>query len=57
VEHDARTTTKFLEDEIICRFGIPKYILTNNGGEWAIEFDSSIRITWHYTPIYNISMA
>jgi len=28
-----------LEDEIICKFGIPRYVLTNNGGEWATEFD------------------
>jgi hypothetical protein len=28
-----------LEDEIICRFGVPKHVLTNNGGEWATKFD------------------
>lgn len=39
MEHDTKTITKFLEDEIIYKFSIPKYILTNNGGEWAIEFD------------------
>jgi hypothetical protein len=26
-EHDAYTITKFLEDEVICRYGMPKYIL------------------------------
>jgi hypothetical protein len=37
-EHDAYITTKFLEDEIIYRYGVPKYILTNNGNEWMKEF-------------------
>jgi hypothetical protein len=37
-EHDAFTTAKFLEDEVICRYGVPKYILTNNGSEWMKEF-------------------
>jgi hypothetical protein len=39
VDHGAKTTTKFLEDDIICRFGVPKFILTDNGGEWVAEFD------------------
>jgi len=39
VDHGAKTTARFLEDDIICRFGVPKFILTNNGGEWAAEFD------------------
>jgi hypothetical protein len=39
VDHGAKTTAKFLEDDIICRFGVPKFILTDNGGEWAAEFD------------------
>jgi len=38
-DHGAKTSTRFLEDDIICRFGVPKFILTNNGGEWAAEFD------------------
>jgi hypothetical protein len=28
-----------MENEVICKFGVPKYILTNNGIEWSIEFD------------------
>jgi hypothetical protein len=31
--------SKFLEDEIIYKFGIPRYVLTDNGGEWVIEFN------------------
>jgi transposase InsO family protein len=37
--HNAKTAAKFLEDDIICRYGVPKFVLTDNGGEWAIEFD------------------
>jgi hypothetical protein len=28
-----------LEDDIICRYGVPKFVLTDNGGEWAAEFE------------------
>ncbi len=37
-EHDAFIVAKFLEDEVICRYGMSKYILTNNGSEWMKEF-------------------
>jgi transposase InsO family protein len=37
--HGAKTAARFLEDEIICRYGVPKFVLTDNGGEWAAEFD------------------
>ncbi len=37
-EHDVHTAAKFLEDEVICKYGMPKYILTNNGSEWMKEF-------------------
>jgi hypothetical protein len=39
VDHGAKTTARFLEDDIICRYGVPKFILINNGGEWATKFD------------------
>ncbi len=35
IDHDADTTIKYLKDEIICRFGVPKFVLTNNGDEWS----------------------
>jgi hypothetical protein len=38
-DHGAKTAAKFLEDDVICRYGVPKFVLTNNGGEWAVEFD------------------
>ncbi len=37
-DHSAKTASRFLEDNIICRYGIPRFILTDNGGEWAAEF-------------------
>jgi len=39
VNHSAKTTSRFLEDDIICRYGVPRFILTDNGGEWAAEFE------------------
>ncbi len=38
-DHGAKTTARFLEDDVICRYGVPKFILTDNGGEWAAEFE------------------
>jgi hypothetical protein len=38
-EHDVTTSIIFLVEKIICRFGVPKYIFTNNGNEWMKEFD------------------
>ncbi len=32
VDHGAKTAARFLEDDLICRYGVPKFILTNNGG-------------------------
>jgi hypothetical protein len=37
-EHDAYIVVKFLEDEVICKYGVFKYILTDNGNEWMKEF-------------------
>jgi hypothetical protein len=37
-EHDVCTIAKFLEDEVICKYAVFKYILTDNGGEWMKEF-------------------
>jgi hypothetical protein len=39
VDHGAKTAAKFLEDDVICRYGVPKFVLTDNGGEWAAKFD------------------
>jgi len=38
-DHGARTAAKFLEDDMICRYGVPRFILIDNGGEWGAEFD------------------
>jgi hypothetical protein len=37
-EHDAYNVVEFLKDEVICRYGVPKYILTDNGSEWMKEY-------------------
>jgi len=39
VDHSAKTASRFLEYDIICRYGVPKFVLTDNGGEWAAEFE------------------
>jgi hypothetical protein len=39
VDHGAKTAARFLEDDIVCRYGVPKFVLTDNGREWAAEFD------------------
>jgi len=39
VDHDAETTTRFLEDEIIYKFSVPKYVLIDNGYEWVVKFN------------------
>ncbi len=33
-EHTTKTTTKILEEEIISRFGVLKYVFIDNGEEW-----------------------
>jgi hypothetical protein len=39
-DHGAKTAARFLEDDVICRYGVPKFVLTDNGGEWAAEFNA-----------------
>ncbi len=39
VDHNVEIVVRFLEDELICRFNVSKYILTNNGFKWLVEFD------------------
>jgi hypothetical protein len=38
--HGAKTAARFLENDLICRYGVPKFILIDNGGEWCAEFDA-----------------
>jgi transposase-like protein len=37
---DVMITTKFFEEEIVCQFGVPKYVFTNNGCEWMKKIDA-----------------
>jgi hypothetical protein len=39
MDHDVKIVAKFLEDEITCRFGVPKYIFIDNGFKCFIKFD------------------
>jgi hypothetical protein len=39
VDHGAKTAARCLEDDIIYRYGVPKFVLTDNGGEWVAKFD------------------
>jgi hypothetical protein len=38
-DHGAKTAARFLEDDLICRYGVPKFILLDNGGKWAAKFE------------------
>jgi hypothetical protein len=38
-DHGAKTVTRFLEDDLICRYGVPSFVLIDNGGEWGTEFE------------------
>jgi hypothetical protein len=43
VDHGAKTVARFLEDDLICRYGVPRFVLTDNGGEWGAEFETMCR--------------
>jgi hypothetical protein len=43
VDHGAKIAAMFLEDDIICKYGVPKFILIDNGGEWAAKFEVMCR--------------
>jgi hypothetical protein len=43
-DHTTTTTARFLEEDIICRYGVPKFILTDNGGEWLAKFDNLYKV-------------
>jgi hypothetical protein len=53
VDHDAKIGARFSEDEIIYGFGVPKYVLTNNGSKWVAEFNKlwkNYKIIHQHTP-------
>jgi hypothetical protein len=39
-EHDVAITAIFFKEEIICHFGMLKYIFINNGSKWMKKFDA-----------------
>jgi hypothetical protein len=44
LDHTIVITTKFWEEEIIYRYGIPKFTLIDNGGKWFVEFHNSCKV-------------
>jgi hypothetical protein len=40
LDHIASMVVKFLEEEIICKYEVLKFVLIDNGGEWSTEFDN-----------------
>jgi hypothetical protein len=43
VDHGAKTAARFMEDDLIYRYGVSRFILTDNGGEWGAEFETMCR--------------
>jgi hypothetical protein len=41
---EAKVAAKCFEKNIICKYGVPKLILTYNGGERCVEFDNLCKI-------------
>ncbi len=39
MDNNVETVASFLNSEVICKFGVPNYILTDNGIEWSAKFD------------------
>jgi hypothetical protein len=37
LDHGVKTIARFLENDIVCTYGVPKFIFTDNGG--AVKFD------------------
>jgi transposase-like protein len=52
--HDVVTTARFLEEEVAYCFGVPKYVLTDNGSEWMKKIDvlcQDFRIVHQFTTL------
>jgi hypothetical protein len=43
-DHTIANTTKFLEEEIIYRYGVFKFIFIDNGVEWFVEFHNLCKV-------------
>jgi hypothetical protein len=42
--HTAAIAAKFLEEYMICKYIVVKFIFTDNGGEWFVEFDNKCKV-------------
>ncbi len=43
-DHTIATTIRFLKKYIIYRYGVLNFILSDNGGEWIVEFDNLSKV-------------
>jgi transposase-like protein len=44
LDHTTYVATRFLEEEIICRYEVPKFILIDNDGGWSTKFDNLCKV-------------
>jgi hypothetical protein len=54
VDHDVEIVPRFLKDEVICMFNVPKYITIDNGFKWTTKFDQLCKKLCYHTPIHHI---
>ncbi len=54
VDHDAKNSARFSEDEITYGFSVPKYVLIKNGSEGVVEFN---KLWKNYKIIHHTVMA
>ncbi len=43
-DHVVDTVARFLKENIICRYGVLKFILKNKDGEWLAKFDNLCKV-------------
>lgn len=43
-DHITNMIARFLEEDIICRYGVLKFMLTNNGGEWSTKINNLCKV-------------
>ena len=57
IQVDGRTIAKYIDEEIIARYGVPKVIISDNGGHfnsgWYTTFCDRNDIEIYYTPTYH----
>jgi len=56
-DHGAKTAARFLEDDLICRYGVPKFVLTDNGGGVGCRIRGDVQGLCHTTSAHCTTMA